>query len=226
ANDTMYVASEYVDGLTVYELLHLLERAGVGLDARVATRIVADALLAADQIGGLLPGKASPRCIFADTVWIASYGGTLISEPFVADFVQRGAFRAELLPGPRGEKSLAALDAYGALELLYRLVLGRPQGPVLPLLAGANLPRELLQLLAARETWTGRADLSRALRRLRMRLFASEGSVAAMVARWAAPLLELRRDIAMPSAALTSEDEATVSLARPGPSMRSRASKA
>src|SRR5690606_37803258 len=29
-----------------------------------------------------------------------------------------------------------------------------------------------------------------------------------------------------PSAALTSEDEATVSLARPGPSMRSRASKA
>lgn len=217
-SDAMYSASEYVDGVTIFELTQILERAGAGLDVRVATRVVADALRAADQIGGLLRGVVSPRCIFADTVWIAAYGGTLISEPFLADLVQPDSFGVELSSQPDGNKTMAALDAVLALGLLFRLVLGRARGPLLPVLADSRMPKELLELMDGREGWTRRSELENALRRLPSRLFGSKADVAAVVNRWVGPTLTIRRELASPrriALHVGANDDATATFVQP-----------
>jgi hypothetical protein len=195
--DAMFVASECIDGITVFELLQVLERANATLDAAVAVRVVADALRAAEMTSQLLQRRETPRCLFIDTIWIAAYGSTLISEPLVAAFAQRGAAAAEQKHGLRRNQSAAADDVAFALELLIRLVLGRARGSLLPV-SDPRIPRELLRLRENSERWTSRGDLEQALRELPSRLVASEQAVAESLAQWAGPLLKSRREAANP----------------------------
>lgn len=205
ARDAMFVACECVDGITVFELLQVLERANAGLDAAVAVRVVADALRAAEMTSRLLERRETPRCLFIDTIWIAAYGSTLISEPLVAAFAQRGAAAADQKRELRRNQSAAADDVALALELLIRLVLGRARGSLLPV-SDPRIPQELLRLRENSERWTSRGDLERALRDLPSRLVASEQAVADSLARWVGPLLKSRREVANPGRGVTAVD--------------------
>lgn len=211
-----YVASEYIDGIAVFELLQILERAGAGLDVAVAVRVIADASFAASRIGAFFPKRTAPRCLFSDTVWIAAYGSTLISEPFVAAHAQRGGSKAESSPLAAGGPSGAVTDVATALELLLRLVLGRAHGPVLPALSDARIPGELRALLEGRQSFTKPEDVERALFGLPSRWIGSEAAVAEMVDRWVGPTLKARRERANPGhhAGYADTSDETVSFAQ------------
>lgn len=82
-----HLASEYVDGVSLYELLRTFAKQPAPLEPRVAARIICDALSAVSQAKELLRDAGSSevsRCLFSDTIWIAEFGETLLMEPGVA----------------------------------------------------------------------------------------------------------------------------------------------
>jgi hypothetical protein len=84
---TTFIASEYISGVALMELLENAMARGQRIDTQVAVRIIRDALLAAAQAKTLLrenTGSLVSRCIFPDTVWIAEFGETMLTEVGVA----------------------------------------------------------------------------------------------------------------------------------------------
>ena len=81
-----YVASEYIAGVTLFELSREAVKQG-GLEASVAVRVVLDTLTAAADAQQLLATTANlrdVRCVFPESVWIATYGEVFVSEVLIA----------------------------------------------------------------------------------------------------------------------------------------------
>lgn len=88
-----YVASEYIAGVTLFELGEAVAKQGTALDAGVAARLVLDTLTAAADAQRLLATTANlhdVRCVFAESIWIASYGEVFISELLIASLLAEG----------------------------------------------------------------------------------------------------------------------------------------
>ncbi len=197
--DTVFVASEHIDGVSLHELVLVAERSKTPVSPRVATRIIHDALIAADEVDTLLGWKVSPRCVFADTIWIAEYGATLLSEPGVADYIHRRGGHTSRIPVgvelPRGPAAL--LDARAALDLLMQLVsVGHGKE------RAADVPREILVLTESSRVWESRRALAGALAALPAELFGNEEDVAEVVNSLAGTTLEMRRYQVMPLGAI------------------------
>jgi hypothetical protein len=82
-----YLVSEYVDGLPLLELARPMHAAAASVMPEVALRITLDSLLAVTAARDELARfgmKTLPRCLYADTAWVASFGETLLSDAGLA----------------------------------------------------------------------------------------------------------------------------------------------
>ncbi len=118
-----YVASEYIAGVTLFELGEAVAKQGRALDSGVAARLVLDTLTAAAEAQRLLATTANlqdVRCIFAESTWIASYGEVFISELLIASLLADGD---AIAPGATALPSVLAdlCSAGAALEQLLGL---------------------------------------------------------------------------------------------------------
>jgi hypothetical protein len=138
--DTWYLASEFIPGVTLFELGQTVARRGTQLKAAVAARIALDALKAAREAQRVLLATAQlegVRCLFPESIWIAEYGEVFVSEVLVAPLLHVGVGSASL--------EGAATDAAAAAAALAQLVrAGSTEAR-----AGARLPAELGRVLAA-----------------------------------------------------------------------------
>ncbi|MEO6603705.1 MAG: hypothetical protein ABIQ16_27725 [Polyangiaceae bacterium] len=138
-----YVASEYIAGVTLFELGEAVAKQRAPLDAGVAARIVLDALTAASEAQQLLAATANlhdVRCVFSDSIWIASYGEVFVSEVLIAPFLAASLDLDTALPS-----TLADLHSAG-VELSRLLGLGALSGDEAPVVLG-NLGPELGEIL-------------------------------------------------------------------------------
>ncbi|HET9934724.1 MAG TPA: hypothetical protein VFQ35_28660 [Polyangiaceae bacterium] len=114
-----YLVSEYVEGLPLSELARPMHAAAASVVPEVALRITLDALLAVaaarDELArfGL---KSLPRCLFADTAWVASFGETLLSDAGIA---------CELLNQRPAASADQPSDVFAAGSLLWELLSGK-----------------------------------------------------------------------------------------------------
>lgn len=135
AGGTFHIASEYVAGVSLWELQRCAMQLDAPVNPRVALRIVRDALLAvADALRVLEERRAEPvpRLLFADAAWIAEFGDTLLTEVGVAGVLAgrrpasdpASAFEAssESQPTPW---SYPSREVFAAGVLLWQLLANR-----------------------------------------------------------------------------------------------------
>ncbi len=198
--ESVYVASEHIDGVTVHELLEAARRDDSQIAPRVATRIVHDALVAADEADVLLAWKQSPRCLHADTIWLAAYGSTLLSEPGVADYLHRWEPHAEPSGGDASRGAILT-DIRTAIDLLRNLTSSDRDGTN----DDERIPAELQLLFRPDRSWTSRRELADALAELPQELFGTESEVAEVVSALVGTTLEMRRFRALPLDAIRDQ---------------------
>jgi hypothetical protein len=219
-----FLASEYVDGVTLEEFRAAAADATQPPDPSIAVRIVRDALEGAAACSNLLTKRgAEPgmRYLFEDSVWIASYGETLLADAGIWNVIEK-AFIAGQSPAQSGSRlaltgepfdvSTEQDDVVVAGTWLCELAVGQTA-------AGAPSDpraraRALNEALAARGVdgghalvaivaraldrrsgvhFEGPAAMAAALSRLPETLIASEQSVMAELVRLLGAKLELRR---------------------------------
>lgn len=114
-----YLVSEYVEGLPLSELARPMYAAAASVVPEVALRITLDALLAVSAARDELSRfgmKSLPRCLYADTAWVASFGETLLSDAGIA---------CELLNQRPPTSSDQQSDVFAAGSLLWELLSGK-----------------------------------------------------------------------------------------------------
>jgi hypothetical protein len=117
ADGEAYLASEYMPGVSLFELRQAVIQRNRPLPAEIAARIVVDALKAATAAQRLLrevTGADAGRNVFAEHICVAAYGETLLTEVGVA------AHLAATQPGEHVED-----DVLAAAAELYALVTAR-----------------------------------------------------------------------------------------------------
>lgn len=117
-----YVASEYLPGVSLFELARTVVSRGVPLDTAVSVRIVLDALEAAHAARRLLMDTAQiegVRCIHAESIWIADFGETFVAELGVAPLLGMSQEPGSD-PSPDDRQAEDA-DVYAAASELARL---------------------------------------------------------------------------------------------------------
>ncbi|HEY4104587.1 MAG TPA: hypothetical protein VGM44_11885 [Polyangiaceae bacterium] len=80
AAETWQLASEYISGVSLFELCQTIANRGEKMDPAVAARVMLDALEGLVAARELLPNAASTRCIFAESIWVADFGETFLAE--------------------------------------------------------------------------------------------------------------------------------------------------
>lgn len=130
------VASEYVEGLALVELLAATADHGFPMSPAVALRIVQDALAAVRDARRLFESTNAgpiPRLLFEETIWIAEFGEALLTESGVIGSLlrspglraTRGA-TAQLTPEElAGSPPSPESDVFAAGALLWHLLAGR-----------------------------------------------------------------------------------------------------
>lgn len=131
------VASEYVEGISLVELLTATAAHGFPMSPAVALRILQDALAAVRDARRLFESTNAgpvPRFLFAETVWIAEFGEALLTESGVIGSLLRSpALRAtrggtaQLTPEElAGKAPSPESDVFAAGALLWHLLAGHP----------------------------------------------------------------------------------------------------
>ena len=156
-----YIASEYMEGCTLAELVQVATANGGSIEPAVASRIVLDALQAVIAGRKLLVSRdAAPegRCFHADAVWIAEFGETFLLEIGILHHLGRTPPNPELedLDGEDGDvmsAGAALLELLGGIPGELERVTARAlapnradsyDGPEAMVSALSDLPRELL----------------------------------------------------------------------------------
>jgi serine/threonine-protein kinase len=132
-----YLVSEYVDGLSVASLTQALQAAETSVVPEVALRIALDALLAVSALREELRRfgvKQVERCLYPDSIWVACFGETLLSDAGLAHELFRRAAQPsqrafhvpeEAQTGASDERS----DVFAAGAVLWELLSGRRLPP-------------------------------------------------------------------------------------------------
>jgi serine/threonine protein kinase len=146
------VASEYVEGVSLVELMAAAADHGFPLSPAVALRILQDALAAVRDARRLFESTNAgpiPRLLFAETVWIAEFGEALLTESGVIGSLLR-------VPAVRATRAATA-------QLTPEELSGRPPSPESDVFAAGAL---LWHLLAAHPLFEGvsSAELERQIR--------------------------------------------------------------
>jgi hypothetical protein len=184
-DDAWYGASEYVAGVSLFELGRAVTARGVSLDPAVAVRIVLDALQAANEAQQLLSVTANVhdvRSIFSESVWIATYGEVFVAELLIAPVLAKELARTstETIQGSGPSPDSLGDDVSSALAELARLVGAGELGE------GATVPglREIFERFRCdRSSRDGVPELISALSELGSAHIADEQQVAAELLR-------------------------------------------
>ncbi|MES1179542.1 MAG: hypothetical protein ABUL62_34820 [Myxococcales bacterium] len=195
--DAWYVASEYIPGVSLFELGRTVAERGVALDTAVALRIVLDTLKAAQEAQRLLSVTANlhaVRSVYAESVWIARYGEVFVSEVLIASLLadelsERGAQSGADLASP------AVDDVASALSELARLLGVDSSSERTPVDAATLVPglgKILVRFRNAAASELSLAGLITALTELGSVHIASEQQVAAELDRVVGLVLERR----------------------------------
>lgn len=189
-----YVASEYLPGISLFELTGRARREG-GLAIAAAVHIAVNALYRLTQARTLLEaaGRARPRLFYADCIWVTDYGETLLAEPGVS---------AYLSGSPTTEQELGAeaeLHDVRALAVeLYQLVSGKLLYGDLQSALNAHLPTPLALALTGLLVFDGvdenaaAPSFAETLTALPAKLMGDEALVASEVRRLAGDVLDER----------------------------------
>ncbi len=217
------LASEYVDGVSLYELTRTFAGQPTPIEPRVAARIICDALSAVASAKDLLRGAGAAsvgRCLFSDTIWIAEFGETLLMEAGVATLLNPES--APFSGGPAveqlGSSALAMNDVRAAGLELLTLLTNREPGPSAQELL-ANAPPALAAIVRRALSddpalrYADPATMSRALAGLPPELIASEREVGVVIQESMRSTLKGRRQklslLERLSAVVSDADEST-----------------
>src|SRR6478736_1378843 len=191
-----YVASEYVPGLSLFELVARARARQQGMEVGAAVRVMIEALRAIVSARALLTeaGAAPVRLLNSDCVWLVDYGETLLSEVGVSAALLGGTQRA-----PETARDVEARDLMTAAVELYQLASGRLMTGDLSRAAKLHLPVPLSRVLE--EAFTGQSPngadgvgaLADALAALPPVLVGREQEVVSELQRTSGDLLEERR---------------------------------
>jgi len=146
-DDAWYIASEYVSGVTLYELGQTAVRQRTPVAAPVAVRLVLDALLLTAEAERLFSETAGARCLYPESLWISDSGELFLSELLIAPVLARTTTGASYVAVSEGMSS-AALDVRAAAVELARLACGRLMNGNPASWQTSELPAELSGLLA------------------------------------------------------------------------------
>jgi hypothetical protein len=202
-----YVASEYIPGVTLFELGRAVRGRESAPKIAVAVRIILDALRAAQAATQLLTDQSdlqSLRCLYPESIWIAEFGEVFLAEFLVAQRLAQPAAIAERVAPPsslRGafDQDAASADIAVAAVELGRLASGRAASGAPSATDLACLPDELRALLvkALRHGggpgYASLPDFIAALSNLDPSLIATEQQVSRELRRLLGPTLDLRR---------------------------------
>jgi serine/threonine protein kinase len=188
-----YVASEYVPGVSLFELGAAVRKQGTQLKAATAVRIVRDALTSVATAQRLLQQTATvgyTRSFFADAIWIAEYGEVLVAEVGIAQLL------SDMRPS-RTETEAIARDILTAGVELFQLLSGQLMTVDATAKLAEYFPAPLSALLdralKTPESFDGPAGFAAAMTELPQTLLGSEQQVADEVRRIMRPTLETRR---------------------------------
>ena len=146
--EAWYIASEYIPGITLFELGQTAVRQRTPMAAPVAVRIVLDALRVtaeAEELFAELTGSA--RCLYPESIWIADSGELFLSELLVAPVLARTTTGASYVAVTAG-MSAPASDVRAAAVELARLACARLMNGNPASWQTRELPDELSELLA------------------------------------------------------------------------------
>jgi hypothetical protein len=215
-----YVASEYVPGVSLFELVARTRARQQGMEAGAAVRVMIDALRAVESARLLLTtaGAEPVRLLNSDCVWLVDYGETLLSEVGVSSAMLGGA--APRMPDAASD--VESRDVMTAAVELYQLASGHLMTGDLSRAARLHLPVALARVLE--EAFTGQlagdgvGALADALAELPPVLVGAEKLVSSELQRMSGDLLDERRRklAAFKSASLADIEGATrIFAARP-----------
>jgi len=195
AGDTWYLASEYIAGVTLFELGQVLVSRGERLDAHVAVKVtldMLDAAIAARELLLVTANARSVRCIHRESVWVADFGETFLSEVSVSTILSEAGGAG----GPDTADSPESRDIRSAGLLLLELAGG---SSVPSALEDPTIP-DALRRIAARASGLRNAlpypslrAFADALLELGPSAGASHDEVSAELHRLMGSLLETRR---------------------------------
>ncbi len=152
-----YVASEYVAGLPLVDLLRVMRTVELSMVPEVALRITLDALhavSAARTVLGRHDEHGTLRYLYADSTWVATFGETLLAEPGIAQVVARANAGVTTPEGGAadctwqspeeraGHGPSDASDVFAAGGMLWELLSGRSLPAPREGSSSAPLPRQ------------------------------------------------------------------------------------
>lgn len=145
--DAWYVASEYISGVTLFELGQTAVQQRNPVDPSVAVRLVLDALRVTAEAAQLIEESTiSARCLYPESLWISDSGELFLAELLVAPVLARTTTGASYVAVTAG-MSAPASDVRAAAVELARLSCGRLMNGNPASWHTRELPDELSQLL-------------------------------------------------------------------------------
>ncbi len=192
----IHVASEYIMGASLLQVSTATKAQQDVMEAKVGLKIIHDALRASASARQLLKQTSNwwvPRTIFSDTVWVAEYGETLLTEVGVSRLLHGPERRS----GPPADSSKQEADAdVAAAGAELRRLLTNQRGELM-------VPRPFENLVAsiiARAENPGEPnrfqdseEMAHALEELPPGCIATEGEVGFAIRSLMGPVLQRQR---------------------------------
>lgn len=212
-DDTNYIASEYVVGVSLLELRTVAQETEQRIETPVAVRVVRDALMAAARARMMFSetvGVTLKRAIFPDTVWVAQFGETYLTEAGLGAALNAPGNPWEVANPPSEFEDEIKDDVGAAGAELLQLITNQPlEDTEMTVPLAGNLASIVARAVnpKAPNRFAGALEMANALSALPKHLIADDESVARQVKKLLSKVLVLRHAKRLMSVPLPSGNE-------------------